>query len=210
MQYEIEHNERAAVKAVPLSEKTQKLAAELSALHAERESVTPEIERLLAKAADTDTEKLVTKLTPLRVRQEVVGVKLTQKRQAVFDAIVADSAAWQNATEAEVETADKAFTDAKVTFSTKVNAAFGKADAAKMLKGSGNCSGSEDVRLASVRRGQAHEAAQRAAIARRCLDRARSVELVEAGRAVSTGRGHVQPVAFYWQNAAIVCPALMD
>ncbi len=206
----LEHNEITAIKALPLSAPTTKLAGELSALVAERDANEPAISKIMAKIDAMTTDEAVAKLTPLELKRSVVSAKMLKARQAVMAGIVADSAAWQQATEAEVEAADKAFTDAKVTFATKVNAAFGKADAAKMLKGSGNCSGSEDVRLASVRRGQAHEAAQRASIARRCLDRARSVELVEAGRAVSTGRGHVQPVAFYWANASLLVPSLVD
>ncbi len=209
MQYEIEHNERAAVKAVPMSEKTQKLAAELSALVAERESVTPEIERLLAKAADTDTEKLVTKLTPLRVRQEVVGVKLTQKRQAVMAGIVADSAAWQNDSERAVEVARVAHADIKAQFAEKIKVAFNTKDSQKLMRGQSAAQSSE-VQDAFNAYKQADQQAALAGVARKCLDREHFVAKVANGLAVSTSRPHVMPEPFYWANAAIICPALVD
>jgi len=209
MQYEIEMNERAAVMAVPLSEKTQKLATELGALHAEREKIHPQIQRVMDALDGLSTDAAVEKLTPLEVKRTVITAKLTQKRQAVMDAIVNDSAAWQDQAEAQVEQARVAHADIKAQFAEKIKAAFNTKDSQKLMRGQSAAQSSEVQDAFNAYR-KANEQAALAGVARRCLDRQRSVELVEAGLAVSTGRPHVMEAGWYWRNAALLVPSLVD
>jgi len=209
MQYEIEHNERAAVKAVPLSEKTQKLATELQKLVEERESVSPQIARIMEKLDAMDTDKAVEQITPLRVKQEVVTAKLTAKRKACFDAIVADAGKWQDQAENAVEVARVAHADIKAQFAEKIKAAFNTKDSQKLMRGQSAAQSSEVQDAFNAYR-KANETASLAGVARRCLDREHYVAKVAAGLAVSTSRPHVMEAAWYWRNAAIICPALMD
>ncbi len=205
----LEHNERAAIMAVPLAAGTQKLAAELQKLVEERETVSPQIARIMAKVDALDTDKAVEQITPLRVKQEIVTAKLTAKRKACFDAIVADAGRWQDQAEAQVEQARVAHADIKAQFAEKIKAAFNTKDSQKLMRGQSAAQSSE-VQDAFNAYKQADQQAALAGTVRKCLDRQRSVELVAAGLAVSTSRPHVMPVEWYWQNAAIICGALLD
>jgi hypothetical protein len=205
----LEHKEITAIKALPLSPATVKLAGELSKLVEEREAVNPAIARIMAKVDAMDTDKAVEQITPLRVKQEVVTAKLTAKRQACFAAIVADAGKWQDAAESAVEVARVAHADVKAQFAEKIKAAFNTKDSQKLMRGQAAAQSSEVQDAFNAYR-KANETASLAGVARKCLDREHFVAKVEAGLAVSTSRPHVMEAGWYWRNAAIVCPALLD
>jgi len=209
MQYEIEMNERAAVMALPLSDKTTKLAGELAKLAEERETVSPQIQRIMAKIDAMTTDEAVAKLTPLELKRSVVSAKMLKARQAVMAGIVADSAAWQNDSERAVDVARLNHADTKAQFAEKIKAAFNTKDSERLMKGQSAAQSSEVQDAFNAYR-KANEQAALAGVARRCLDRQRSVELVEAGLAVSTGRPHVMEAEWYARNMAIRVPELMD
>jgi len=220
-QHDNEHNERKkemnqlhideinAIKSMPLSKATAKLADELRTLHQERDSVNPAIDKIMAAVDTMDTDKATEAITPLKVKQEIITAKMRGKRQAVMDSIIADSAKWQDQSEAAVEAARVAAVDAKATFSEKVKAAFQTKDSQRLLRGQ-SATQSAEVQSAYAEIREADRVAGMASAARRCLDRAYMVAKVEGGLALSGGRDYVQPVQWYWTNASLIVPALID
>ena len=203
----LDHKELLALRAMPTSEATKKAQAVCVKLLEERESVQPAIAKIMAKIDSTDTDEAVTKLTPLRIKQEVAQVKLDKARAILLESVVSDSATWMDASEAEVDAAGKHAHDTKREFEERVRQNFKHAT---MLLRGGNAAGSEEMRDAASRRAKATEQALLACTVRTLLDRQYQVDRVARGLAASgTGRAHVQPPEFYLRNAAEVAPELL-